>query len=43
MKKIPGTMYHLGITNSRINKFNLCMWYRNELILEKTGLIEAEI
>ena len=43
MKKIPGTMYHLGITNSRINKFNLCMWYRNEVILEKTGLIEVEM
>ena len=43
MKKIPGTMYHIGITNSRNNKFNLCMWYRNEVILEKTGLIEVEM
>ncbi len=43
MKKIPGTMYHIGITNSRNNKFNLSMWYRNEVILEKTGKLEAEM
>ncbi len=43
MKKIPGTMYHIGITNSRNNKFNLSMWYRNETILEKTGLIQEEM
>ena len=43
MKKIPGTMYHIGITNSRDSKFNLSMWYRNEIILEKTGLIQEEM
>ena len=43
MKKIPGTMYHIGITNSRNNKFNLSMWYRNELLLEKTGLMQEEM
>jgi len=43
MKKIPGTMYHIGITNSRDSKFNLSMWYRNETILEKTGLIQEEM
>jgi len=36
-------MYHIGITNSRNNKFNLSMWYRNELLLEKTGLMQEEM
>jgi len=43
MKKIPGTLYHLGITNSRNSKLNLNIWYRNQLVYEKTGLNEEEI
>ena len=43
MKKIPGTLYHLGITYSRDNKLNMNIWYRNQLVYEKTGLKEEEI
>jgi len=43
MKKIPGTLYHIGITSSSDNKLNLKMWYRNQIIFEKTKLSEEEI
>ena len=43
MKKIPGTLYQIEITRSRLEKLNLSLWYRNELILEKSGLSESEI
>jgi len=43
MKKIPGTLYHIGITSSEDRKLNLQIWYRNQMIFEKTRLIEEEI
>ena len=43
MKKIPGTLYHVGITCSNTDVFNLKIWYRNQVVFEKTGLIEAQI
>ena len=43
MKKIPGTLYHLGITTNGDNKFNLNIWYRNQLVFEKTKILKEEI
>ena len=43
MKKIPGTLYNIGFTSARDDRFNLKIWYRNEIIFEKTGLEEEEI
>ncbi len=43
MKKIPGTLYHVGIMSSRDDNFNLNIWYRNQIIFEKTRLLEEEI
>jgi len=43
MKKIPGTLYHIGITNSSDLKLNLKIWYRNQIIFEKTNILEEEI
>ncbi|MFX0026661.1 MAG: ADP-ribosylation factor-like protein [Candidatus Hermodarchaeota archaeon] len=40
MKKIPGTLFNLGITSSKEDKFNLSIWYREQLVYEKTGLIK---
>ena len=43
MKKIPGTLYQLEITNLSNDKFNLKIKYRNQLVFEKTGLLEEQI
>ncbi len=43
MKKIPGTLYHIGITSSSDNKLNIKIWYRNQIIFEKTKLSAEEI
>ncbi|MFX0176645.1 MAG: ADP-ribosylation factor-like protein [Candidatus Hodarchaeota archaeon] len=43
MRKIPGTLFNLGITTSIENKFNLNIWYRDQLVYEKTGLIKESI
>ena len=43
MKKIPGTLYHLGITTNGDNKFNLNIWYRNRLVFEKTKILKEKI
>ena len=43
MKKIPGTLYHIGITSSGDDKLNIKIWYRNQIVFEKTKLIEEEI
>ena len=43
MKKIPGTLYHLGITAARDGRLNIDIWYRNKLVFERTGLLEEEI
>ncbi len=43
MKKIPGTLYHIGIMSSSDDKLNLKMWYRNQIIFEKTKITEEEI
>ena len=43
MKKIPGTLYHIGLTNSRFDKIDLSVWYKNRLVFEKSGLTEEKI
>ncbi|MFW9945890.1 MAG: ADP-ribosylation factor-like protein [Candidatus Odinarchaeota archaeon] len=43
MRKIPGTLFNLGITSSKEDKFNLNIWYREQLVYEKTGLIKESI
>jgi len=43
MKKIPGTLYYFGITSARENRLNINIWYRNELVFEKTGLSDGEL
>ena len=43
MKKVPGTLYNLGITSSRDNKLNINIWYRNEIVFEKTGVSDGEL
>ncbi len=43
MKKIPGTLYHLGITSARDGKLNLDIWYKNQLVFERTGILEEHI
>ncbi|MFW9940733.1 MAG: ADP-ribosylation factor-like protein [Candidatus Thorarchaeota archaeon] len=43
MKKVPGTLYHFGITNSKNNSLGINIWYRSELVFEKTGILEEEI
>ena len=43
MRKIPGTLYQLEITHPSNNKYNLKIEYRNQIVLEKTGLKEEQI
>jgi Ras-related GTP-binding protein A/B len=43
LKKIPGTLYHLGITTAREGKLNIDIWYRNQLVFERTGIFEEQI
>ncbi|MFX1426982.1 MAG: ADP-ribosylation factor-like protein [Promethearchaeota archaeon] len=43
MKKIPGTLYHLGITAVRDGRLNIDIWNKNKLVFERTGLLEEEI
>ena len=43
MKKIPGTLYHFGLTISKTEKVEINIWYKNELVFEKTGLIETDL
>ncbi|MHA1240673.1 MAG: ADP-ribosylation factor-like protein [Promethearchaeota archaeon] len=43
MKKIPGTLFNLGISGSKDNKFILNILYRDQLVYEKTGLIKESI
>ena len=43
MKKIPGTLYHLGLTSARDGNLNLNIWYRNQLVFERTGILEEQI
>jgi len=43
MKKIPGTLYHLGITTGRDNKLNINIWYKIRLFFEKTAILKEEI
>ena len=43
MKKIPGTLFHIGISSSKDNRFLLNIWYRDQLVYEKTGLIKEAI
>ncbi|MFX0029432.1 MAG: ADP-ribosylation factor-like protein [Candidatus Hermodarchaeota archaeon] len=43
MKKIPGTLYHLGITSARDGNLNIDIWYRNQLVFERTGILEGQI
>ena len=43
MKKIPGTLFQLGISGSKDNRFLLNIWYRDQLVYERTGLIKEAI
>ncbi|UCC20356.1 MAG: hypothetical protein JSV62_03445 [Promethearchaeota archaeon] len=43
MKKIPGTLYHIGITSSSDTTLNLQIWYRNQIVLEKSKMSEEQI
>ncbi|MFX0048849.1 MAG: ADP-ribosylation factor-like protein [Candidatus Hermodarchaeota archaeon] len=43
MKKIPGTLYHFGLKSTKTDKVDINIWYRNELVFEKTGLLDTEI
>ena len=43
MKKIPGTLYHLGISSTKDQKLNINIWYKNQLVFEKTGILEYQI
>ena len=43
MKKVPGTLYHFGLTLSKIGKIDINIWYKNELVFEKSSLLEKEI
>ena len=43
MKKIPGTLFLLGVESSRENTFTLNVWYRDQLVYEKTGLKEEAL
>ncbi len=43
MKKIPGTLFQLGISGSKDNRFLLNIWYRDQLVYERTGLIKDAI
>lgn len=40
MKKIPGTLFQLEIQSSKENEFLLKVWYRDQLVLEKSGIIK---
>jgi Ras-related GTP-binding protein A/B len=43
MKKVPGTLYHFSITSSKNNTLGINIWYRSDLIFEKTGIMKEEI
>ncbi|MHA2039273.1 MAG: ADP-ribosylation factor-like protein [Promethearchaeota archaeon] len=43
MRKVPGTLYHFGITSSKDNTLEINIWYRSELTFEKTGILKEEI
>ena len=43
MKKVPGTLYHFGLTLSKIGKIDINIWYKNELVFERSSLAENEI
>ena len=43
MKKIPGTLFQLGISGSKDNRFLLSIWYRDQLVYERTGIIKEAI
>ena len=43
MKKIPGTLYHLGLTSARDGSINLNIWYKNQLVFEKSSILEDQI
>jgi Ras-related GTP-binding protein A/B len=43
MKKIPGTLYHFGITSSKNGNLDITIWYRSQTVFEKTGILKEEI
>ena len=43
MKKIPGTLFQLRIESTKDNKFILNVWYRDQLVYEKTSLVKEVI
>ena len=40
MKKIPGTLFQLEISGSKENGFLINIWYRDQLVYEKTGVVK---
>jgi len=40
MKKIPGTLFQLEISGSNENGFLINIWYRDQLVYEKTGVVK---
>jgi len=43
VKKIPGTLYNFGITSARDDRLHINIWYRNEVVFEKTGLSAGDL
>ena len=43
MKKIPGTLYHLGLTSAKDGNLNLNIWYKNQLVFEKSSIREEHL
>ena len=43
MKKIPGTLFQLRIESTKDNKFILNVWYRDQLVYEKTSLLKEAL
>ena len=43
MKKIPGTLFQLEISGSKENGFLINIWYRDQLVYEKTGVVKGAL
>ena len=43
MRKIPGTMYKIELVPSSKNKFDLKIYYRDQVLLDKANMNEKEL
>ena len=43
MKKIPGTLFQLEISDSSENGFSIKIWYRDQLVYEKTRVLKEAL